>query len=110
MDFKCFELGTCKFASDPFGTLLLPFDAIFGGLSIVVFWSLMVGIIWLRTHNPMLTGVIGVAMTSAYLTTLGNAPPPAEWTQAHSVGATLLALSIGISVWHLILKVQQPAQ
>ena len=46
--------------------MLQPFDHIFQGMSIVIFWSLMIGILWLRTENPQLVGIIGVVMVSAY--------------------------------------------
>ena len=29
---SCYEIGTCEFTSDPLTVMLIPFDAIFGGL------------------------------------------------------------------------------
>ena len=33
---QCWEVGSCNFASDPLGTMQMPFDSIFGGLSLVL--------------------------------------------------------------------------
>lgn len=101
--FECWQLGTCDFPSNPFGTMLLPFESIFGGLSIVIFWALIVGILWLRTQNPPLVGIIGVAMTGTYLANLGSLTPSAEFETARMIGATLLALSVGISIYQIVI-------
>lgn len=100
----CIELGNCAFTQDPLGTMLLPFDMIFGGLSIVVFWGLVIGILWLRTENPQLVGMVGMAMTAAYLASLyqeGSAPAT-EFTTARVIGGTLFALSLGFALYHVI--------
>ena len=101
----CVELGTCMFANDPLNVMLMPFDSIFGGLSIVIFWSLIVGILWLRTENPMLVGLVGIAMCAAYLTAieqnLVNAQS-AEFDGARLIGGLLFALSLGITIYHII--------
>ena len=76
-DPECFELGTCPWATDPLNTMLIPFDSIFGGLSIVIFWALGVGILWLRTENPMLVGLVGISMCAAYLTAIESGAVPA---------------------------------
>ena len=101
----CVELGTCMFASDPLNVMLIPFDAIFGGLSIVIFWSLAIGILWLRTENPMLVGLVGISMCAAYLTAIetGTVPQPSpEFEGARMIGALLFALSLGITLYQLI--------
>jgi len=97
---QCWEVGSCNFASDPLGTMQMPFDSIFGGLSLVILWSLVLGIIWLRTQNPMLCGLLGVAMTGAYLAT--GDTPTAEFKQAQAIGVALFLTSVGISLYHLI--------
>ena len=62
----CWEIGTCgEFANDPLTFMLTPFDSVFAGFSLVVFWALLCGILWLRSHNPMLVGMIGTAMVGA---------------------------------------------
>ena len=104
-DPECFELGTCPWATDPLNTMLLPFDSIFGGLSIVIFWALGVGILWLRTENPMLVGLVGIAMCAAYLTAIESGTVPAasaEFEGARMIGSLLFALSLGITIYQLI--------
>ena len=96
----CIERGDCPFTSDPLGTMLLPFDMIFGGLSIVIFWGLVVGILWLRTENPALVGLVGLAMSGAYLAKLfeDGVTAPAEWDSARAVSYTHLTLPTIYSV------------
>jgi hypothetical protein len=103
---SCFEIGTCEFTSDPLTVMLIPFDSIFGGLSIVVFWSILIGIIWLRTESPQLTGIVGISMVSAYMAYIENAGITAvpEFETARIVGAMLIVVSFGISVYQLLIN------
>ena len=101
----CVELGTCMFATDPLNVMLIPFDSIFGGLSIVIFWALAIGILWLRTENPMLVGMVGIAMCAAYLTAIESGTvtaASAEFDGARMIGGLLFALSLGITIYHVI--------
>jgi len=103
-DLLCWETGTCgQFASDPLSVMLTPFDSVFAGFSIVVFWGLLCGILWLRSHNPMLVGIIGVAMVGAYMASdaviiQGTSP---QFSQAHQIGVVLILISLGIAVYHM---------
>lgn len=97
----CWEIGTCPFTTDPLGTMLLPFESIFGGLTIIVLWGLLISIIWLRTQNPMLVGLVGIAMTAGYLSVTPEAPPN-ELNGARIIGGALFALSLGITLYHLV--------
>ena len=103
---SCFEIGTCEFAKDPLTVMLIPFDSIFGGLSIVIFWSILIGIIWLRTESPQLTGIVGISMVSAYMAYIENAGITSvpEFETARIVGATLIVISFGISVYQLLIN------
>lgn len=104
----CWELGTCPFTRDPLGVMLLPFESIFGGLTIIIMWGLLISILWLRTQNPMLVGVVGIAMTAAYMTVAPD-PPPNEFDGARIIGGALFALSLAISIYHLISsRIYQP--
>ena len=105
-DLLCWELGTCgEFASDPLSVMLTPFDSVFAGFSIVVFWGLLCGILWLRSHNPMMVGMVGVAMVGAYMASdavvLQGATP--QFHQAHAIGVALIAISLFIALWHIVL-------
>ena len=102
----CWELGNCQFVDDPLSVMLLPFDSIFGGLSIVIFWAVLFGILWLRTENPQLVGMIGIAMVSAYMYYLDQNPdvlPASEFETARVIGATLIVVSLGIAVYQMII-------
>ncbi len=103
---SCFEIGTCEFAKDPLTVMLIPFDSIFGGLSIVIFWSILIGIIWLRTESPQLTGIVGISMVSAYMAYIENAGITSvpEFETARIVGAMLIVISFGISIYQLLIN------
>lgn len=110
MCITCWEQGTCDFTGDPFGTMMLPFERIFGGLTIVIMWGLMISILWLRTQNPMLIGVVGIAMTAGYMSV---APEPLanEFDGARLIGGALFAVSLGIAIYHLVnTRLFQPPQ
>lgn len=103
-DLLCWETGTCgEFASDPLTTMLTPFDSVFAGFSLVVFWGLLCGILWLRSHNPMLVGMIGTAMVGAYMASeevlLAGTTP--QFEEARLVGAILIFISLFIAVFHM---------
>jgi hypothetical protein len=103
-DCNCWELGTCSFTSDPLGTMLIPFDSVFGGLALVIFWALIVGLLWLRTESPQLVGIVGIAMTSSYMWYLENndVMSTPEFEMARVIGITLMLVSIGIAFYHII--------
>ena len=96
------ELGETAFTSNPLGTMLQPFDHIFQGMSIVIFWSLLIGILWLRTENPQLVGIIGVVMVSAYSYSVDPTLQSPEFETARFVGTVLILVSVGISIYQLI--------
>tara|TARA_B100000678_G_C18208302_1_gene502286 strand:+ start:1646 stop:1975 length:330 start_codon:yes stop_codon:yes gene_type:complete len=103
----CWELGECSFADDPLSVMLMPFDSIFGGFSLVVFWGLLCGILWLRTHNAQMVSVVGIAMVAAYMAS-GEAISP-EFEQARIVGTTLILFSLGIGIYQMIIhKINTP--
>ena len=102
----CWEQGSCKFTSDPLGTMLLPYDAVFAGLAMVIFWAFIIGILWLRTESPQLVGMIGIAMSASYMAYLEtNALDAApEFETARVIGVTLLVVSIGIAFYQMIVS------
>ena len=104
------ELGETAFTKNPLGTMLLPFDHIFQGMSIVVFWGLLIGILWLRTENPMLVGLIGVCMVSSYSYAVDPTLQSPEFETARFVGVVLLVISVGISLYQLFGRLYAPPQ
>ena len=106
----CWEEGTCNFTDDPFGVMMMPFERVFGGLTIIIMWGLLVSILWLRTQNPMLIGVVGIAMTAGYMTVTPDVPSN-EFDGARLIGGALFAVSVGISIYHLVnTRLFQPPQ
>ena len=114
---ECWEMGTCPFTSldgsiKPLEAWLLPFDHIFGGLSLLIFWGLILGMLWLRTQNPQLVGIVGIAMSAAYLfnatnggtKTLTEAGIPGMVNTGLAVGGTLLLISCGIAFYQIIIN------
>jgi hypothetical protein len=102
----CWELGSCKFTSDPLGTMLMPYDAVFAGLAMVIFWAFIIGIVWLRSESPQLVGIIGIAMSASYMaylqTTTGSTTGSPEFETARVIGITLLVISMGIAFYQMI--------
>jgi hypothetical protein len=103
----CWEQGNCKFTSDPLGTMLLPYDAVFSGLAMVIFWALILGLLWLRTESPQIVGMVGIAMSASYMgfleVTTGVTTGSPEFETARIVGVTLLVISIGIAFYQMII-------
>ena len=60
----------------------------------MIFWGLILSILWLRTHNPLMVGMIGTVMSSAFIAGGGAVTP--EMDKALTVGGILLMLSLGI--------------
>ena len=104
------ELGETAFTKNPLGTMLQPFDHIFQGMSIVIFWGLLVGILWLRTENPMLVGLIGVTMVSSYSYAVDPTLQSPEFETARWTGTILLVISVGISLYQLFGRLYAPPQ
>lgn len=105
----CWELGQCAFTQDPLGTMLLPLESIFSGLTIVILWGLLISILWVRTQNPMLVSVVGVAMTASYMTVAPQTS--SEFDGARIIGGTLFAVSLGIGIYHMVQsRIYQPPQ
>jgi len=118
---SCVEVGECAFTQDPLATMLYPFDAVLNGsivdytqtsttnpgipisgLSLVIFWGLMVGILWLRTENPMLVGLVGMAMVAGYMSVTPEDSIPGEFEMARYIGAALFLSSLGISIYQMV--------
>jgi len=113
-DCFCWELGTCSFTDDPLGTMLMPYDSIFAGLAIVIFWAMIVGLLWLRTESPQLVGIVGIAMVSSYMAYIETEAAKGvmvdgaliaastEFETARIIGITLLVVSFGIAFYQMI--------
>ena len=95
----CFEdvNDICGLASgDPttvFSGIMLPLESQVEGFSMVIFWGGIMAIIWFKTENIMLLGIIGV-FVAASITVISDT--------AMGVGLLLLGVSIGILVFQMV--------
>ncbi len=83
-------------SADPqqvFGAVLTPLESQITGLSLALLWGGLLTIIWFKTENVMLLGIVGVVVSST-ITGLSS--------QAQGIGMLLLAVSIGILLFQLI--------
>ncbi len=91
----CFEkdpLVDCNFIDAPLEALVKPFEAIFGEWFMVIIWGLILGILWLRTQNIMLVGIVGI-IVSTTITTF--------YEPARAIGWFLMAIAIGVTLYQL---------
>ncbi|AIF83253.1 hypothetical protein NTE_01180 [Candidatus Nitrososphaera evergladensis SR1] len=107
---SCLELATC----DPstFGGLFnfftYPLEVIFGGFFVMIAWGIILMIIFLRTHNPMLTSFVGLFIASFFVGTATFATPATAG--ATNVAWLLVAISMGSVLYFLIRsKAQNPS-
>jgi hypothetical protein len=97
---ECYENGTCDLFKDPLTEMVKPWTAVFGPWFYIIFWGLIVGIIWLKTHHTMLTGVIGLAIAGLYTFQGLNAIN----TQILYVGGSLIVVAIAVIMYQLIVN------
>lgn len=91
---KCYELGTCDLFGNPLEAMLEPFYGAMGQFFLVIMWGLIIAIIWLRTSNTMLTGVVGIGIASIFVFS--------EETQL--LGALLVGAAVGMVVYQLYIQ------
>ena len=97
---SCVELGNCDLWTSPLSAMMQPFIDVFGPITYVIIWGIIIGVIWLRTHNILLVGAIGT-LIAGFLTYQGlNSINP----QILLVGATLIAVSIACVLYQLIFQ------
>lgn len=95
----CFEDSTdlCGLASgDPqtiFAGIMDPLESQVPGFSMVIFWGGIMAIIWFKTENIMLLGIIGIFVNA---TIIGIS------TQAQGIGLALLAVANGVLIFQLL--------
>lgn len=88
---QCYELGTCDLFANPLDAMLEPFFGAMGQFFLVIMWGLIIGIIWLRTSNTMLTGVVGIGIASIFVFS----------EETLLVGVLLLGAAVGMVVYQL---------
>jgi len=110
-DPECFEVGDCDLFAAPFDAMIAPFDAVFEGFTLVIVWGIIIGILWLRVSNPLMVGVVGVALAALF-----TRPDPAcialggekldcltgFSNEAQAVGWGLLILAIVVAIYQIL--------
>lgn len=79
--------------AEVFGGIQEPLNTQFEGLFMIIFWGGLMGIVWFKTENIMLLGIVGV-LVSATVTGLSDT--------AQGIGMLLLSISIGILIFQLV--------
>jgi hypothetical protein len=96
---SCVELGSCtSIWADPLGTMMIPWTQLFGPITFPMIWGIILGIIWLRTHNTLLVGSVGIVIAGFLTVSALNAANPQIWY----IGLSLIALSITVVLYQLI--------
>lgn len=79
--------------SEVFGAILQPLEVQVPGFSLVILWGGILAILWFKTENIMLLGIVGV-FVSATVTGLSD--------EAQGIGMLLLAVSVGLLLFQMI--------
>ena len=91
--FESFESGLCGFFDDPFTAVLAPFQATLGDLTLVAIWGLLLGVLWIRTQNLMLVGMVGILVSTSIT---------AIYEPARGIGMLLMGVAIGVTIFQLV--------
>jgi len=102
---NCFELANCNFAN-PFELFTMPYTFFFGDFFYVMVWGVIIGVMFLKNKDPMLTSLVGIIIAgffsgSSVLTNSATA-------QAFNIGWILVAISVGMFIWFTIQKARSP--
>ena len=81
-----------------FSAMMAPLESQLEGFGLVVLWGGILGIIWFKTENIMLIGIVGIAIGA----TITGLDP-----EALGIGMLMLGVSFGILLFQLIR--QRPA-
>ena len=78
----------------------MPFTLLIGDWIYILVWGMVLGVLYIRTGNPMLTGLIGVLVFSGFLGTssyLGSST-----SEAFYWGFVILSAAVGMVVFYLL--------
>jgi hypothetical protein len=70
-------------------------------------WGTVIGVLFLRNKDPMLTSLVGVIIAGFFTGT--STLTSSQTSQAFNIGYVLVAISIGLFVWSAINKARIPA-
>ena len=106
-DPSCVEDGTyCDFTQAPFDAMIQPIALVFGVFTYPILYGIFLGIIWIRTRDPMTTGIIGLFMAGAGI----GAGVLSDWNdQIIAMGALLFIIALGVVFYQLYIdKLARP--
>jgi len=95
---SCTELGTCDLFHHPLDAMLQPWVDVFGPITYVLIWGIILGILWLRTHNTLMVASVGIVIAGFFTIQGLNTINP----QILIVGLTLVGVSIGVVIYQLV--------
>lgn len=96
---NCIELNNCPIQA-PFDMFTYPFRLFFGDFFFILVWGIILSVIYLRTHNAMLTSLVGIIIGSFFAGS--TAIQGSTIGQSFNIGYILVAVSIGIAMFSLI--------
>lgn len=102
----CWEQGDiitrCNFLDAPLEALVQPYEAVFDVWWVVIVWGMFLGILWLKTQNTMLVGIVGLMASSL----IGGVYEPAL-----GIGVVMFLIAMGFTFYGLIqYRLEQPQQ
>ena len=91
--FETFSSNLCGFFDNPFQAVLAPFQATLGDLTLVAIWGILLRILWIRTENLMLVGMVGIVVSTSI---------SAIYEHARGLGILLMGVGIGVTSFELV--------
>lgn len=93
-NYTCMEWGNCTLNGQIFNVALYPYEWALGSFALVAIWGIILGVIWQKSHNTALVGVVGVVLNSLVV---------GFYAPARQIGWYLLAISAGITLYWLFI-------
>jgi hypothetical protein len=95
----CFEDGSfCNFASSPFDAMMQPISFVLGVFTYPIIYGIFLGIIWIKTKDTMMVGIVGMLMASL---AIGNGVFQNWNNQILIMGVMLFSIALGITMYQL---------
>jgi hypothetical protein len=95
----CIELNNCVF-TNPFDMASMSYEMLVGEWIYMLVWGAMVGTIYVFSKNGMLAGVVGLMISSIFISSATF--QYSSLSQAWYMGYILLAVSGGLTLFYLI--------
>lgn len=103
----CFEDGSlCNFTDAPLDAMVQPYIAIFGVWTYPIIYGIFLGIIWHRSKDPLLVGVIGIMAVALSIANGFISDWSLDFIQ---VGAGLLAIALAVTLYQVLYKLRAPS-